>query len=88
MTARDDEAVLGEPRLDAVPAKGGRSKERSEPAADDVQRAVRRERRAREQAKDQIIAELVEVRSAPRQRGSRGVSVALARHGGECREDN
>ena len=60
MTPRDDEAVLGEPSLHALLEKLRRSKKGFEPAADDVKRAVRHERRAREQAQDQIIAEPVE----------------------------
>ena len=47
--------------LHALQEKVRRSKEGFEPAADAVQRAVRHERRAREQAQDQIIAEPVEV---------------------------
>ena len=50
-----------EPRVHTLLEKLRRSKEGFEPAADDVQRAVRHERRAREQAQDQIIAEPVEV---------------------------
>ena len=60
ITSRDDEAVLHEPSLHALLQKLRRSKKGFEPAADDVQRAVRHERRAREQAQDQIIAEPVE----------------------------
>ena len=61
LTPRDDEAVLHEPRVHALLEKLRRSKKGFEPAADDVQRAVRHERRAREHAHDQIIAEPVEV---------------------------
>ena len=57
LTSRDDEAVFHEPRVHALQAKLRRSKQRFEPAADDAQRAVRHERRAREHAHDQIIAE-------------------------------
>ena len=60
-TPRDDDPVLHEPRVHALLEKLRRSKKGFEPAADDVQRAVRRERRAREQAQNQIIAEPVEV---------------------------
>ena len=56
----NDDAVLGEPSLHALLEKLRRFKKGFETAAHDVQRAVRHERRAREQPQDQIIAEPVE----------------------------
>ena len=50
---------LGDVTLDALPAELRRSKQGFEPAADDLQRAVRHQRRAREQSRDQVIAEPV-----------------------------
>ena len=52
--------MLGESILEALLAKLGRSKKGFESAANDVQRPMCHERRAREQAQDQIIAEPVE----------------------------
>ena len=55
-----NDTVLHESILHALLEKLGRSQKGLEPAADDVQRAVRHERRAQERALDQIIAERVE----------------------------
>jgi len=52
--------VLDESSLHALLEKLRRSKESFEPPADDVKRTVRHERRAREHAQDQIIAQPVE----------------------------
>ena len=58
-TRRSDEAVLGEPETRAAGETRARSRVLRR-AADDVQRAVRLEGRAQEQAADQTVVELVE----------------------------